>query len=303
MAKYNRSFLVPYLEDICSLHLYKNKLLKRTNTVQQQIDSINCGTAGFKPTPPKTGNDGPFFPIVGLIVLAVGALVFYLAVCDSDSFLIELLQCFDGFIIAIALFILGAGVYTMYKDFSIEAENKKIDKENEEIYKRNLERYNQAAVYDTSRRNSALPGLQNELAKCKREISSANSLLEKAYSANVIAKQYRDIYVAVYLCKYFKSSGEDDVDSVLKLFVLEQIKARLDIVIAQQSETIVNQRAIMAQQDAAIAQQNRHNAEMKQYAQQIASSQEEQRQYLSMIETNTAATAFFVTADYINRHL
>lgn len=85
--------------------------------------------------------------------------------------------------------------------------------------------------------------------------------------------------------------------------LLDQIIAKLNQIIAQQTETILNQRMILAKQDAQMeALQENHNAHLRSLA-QIEQNQALQTNYLDMLDTNTRITNFFVTADYINKYL
>ena len=136
---------------------------------------------------------------------------------------------------------------------------------------------------------------------CTNEINRINTVLNRVYNANVIPYQYRNMYASVYLYDYFSGSREDDLALALNTFVLEQIKERLDVIIEQQSEMILNQRIMIAKQEKTIQLQQAHTAMMQNKLNQIVASNEERNQYLRMIEGNTAATAYFAAADYIRR--
>ena len=93
----------------------------------------------------------------------------------------------------------------------------------------------------------------------------------------------------------------DDLDHALSMFVLEEIKAKLDRIIENQKEIIFNQYQIASNQQKFMEQQQRHSAMMHAKLDQIQANNEERNAYLHMIESNTATTAFFATADYIRR--
>ena len=103
----------------------------------------------------------------------------------------------------------------------------------------------------------------------------------------------------MYLYDFFSTSRSDDLDMALNTYVLEQIKDKLDEMIEHQREAIINQRMLMVNQQRALEEQRAYHAYMKKRARQIASSLEEQNQYLDMIKCNTAATAYFAAADYL----
>lgn len=62
--------------------------------------------------------------------------------------------------------------------------------------------------------------------------------LSKAYELNLIPKPFRNLYGVYYLYDYLSTSQESLTDALLHLD-LEQIKDKLDHVIAQQSEQIL----------------------------------------------------------------
>ena len=127
--------------------------------------------------------------------------------------------------------------------------------------------------------------------------------LAAAYGVNIIPNKYRDIYVAYYLYDYFSSSRETDLDKILQTMLLDQIVERLDRIIDQQEEIILNQRMAMALQEKQSEQlQQNHRAQLQAIA-RVEQNQQLQNDYLAMIDTNTRITNFFVTADYINKYL
>ncbi len=136
----------------------------------------------------------------------------------------------------------------------------------------------------------------NDLSEERKRIAKT---LDTVYAANIIPSHYRDMYAAVYLCDFFSTSRSDDLDMALNTYVLEQIKDKLDVIIEKQREAILNQRLILANQQKSLEEQRAHNDYMRQKVYQIASSIEEQNQYLAMIEGSSAATAYFAAANYL----
>ena len=141
--------------------------------------------------------------------------------------------------------------------------------------------------------------INSEITKIDNELKTVQSIINEVYGANIIPRYYRNKYVAVYLYDFFSTSRSNDLDMALNIFVLEQIKDRLDVIIETQQEQILNQRMIMANQRKSIEEQREHNAHMRKKACRIAADVEEQNQYLAMIESNTAATAYFAAANYL----
>lgn len=65
-------------------------------------------------------------------------------------------------------------------------------------------------------------------------------LIQELYSVNIIPSRYRGIYGVLYLYDWFGTSQADDMDKALNVYVLEQIRDRLDKIIANQAEMILN---------------------------------------------------------------
>ena len=291
MAKYNRDFLVPYLQDICALHLTDRKLQARRYELEERIGELEAKKYYYNPTPPKRRPVITFGVIILLLlggfILLVGIGNLFIAIEQEITSMIICSFLIDA--MGIGLIWFGYGVIDDHKE-----ENKRIQKEYEskvQSDKREKEKYEQGL--------KRVPGLRTELQRCITEDRKVKMLLEKLYSANVIPRQYREVYAAVYLYDWFSTSGADDIEMALNMFVLEEIKARLDRIIENQSNIILNQRIMIANQQRAQEQQDRHNRMMHDKLNQLQVSSEERNRYLCMIENNTAVTAFFAQASYI----
>ncbi len=148
--------------------------------------------------------------------------------------------------------------------------------------------------------------LPSQIADYNNSVSylqEAEKNLQQVYAVNIIPNKYRTIYVAYYLYDYISSCRETDVDRVLQTMLLEQIIAKLDKIIAQQEEIILNQRMKLAKQDYLIAQSKQQHTEQMKILYGLEKNQQIQNDYLSMTEANTRITNYFVTADYINKYL
>lgn len=141
--------------------------------------------------------------------------------------------------------------------------------------------------------------MKKQMENLSAERNKIAKALNEVYAANIIPSHYRDMYAAVYLYDFFSTSRSDDLDMALNTYVLEQIKDKLDVIIEKQHTSILNQRLILANQQRSLEEQRAHNAYMRQKIYQIASSIEEQNQYLAMVESNPAATAYFAAANYL----
>ncbi|MBO5954084.1 MAG: hypothetical protein J6Q53_08240 [Oscillospiraceae bacterium] len=140
-----------------------------------------------------------------------------------------------------------------------------------------------------------------ECSLCHEERKKIDALLEKAYSANVIPNKYRDMYATVYLYDWFSTSMATDMDMALNMFVLEEIKDRLDTIIKMLNKSLLNQRIIIENQEKSIKQQEQWHKQMCDKLDKMQVTAEENTRYLAMIEANTATVSYFAYADYIRK--
>lgn len=292
MAKYNREFLVPYLENICALHLAEIKINNYLNNEQRKIDALINGTPIKKPAPPQKE------PIIdsGMILMCIGSLfVVYLSWSGSmraKTGFGEFFGFLIGTICLVAFLLLLIGIFVDAK----HAKSKNAA-EDQRYYQESIT-YEKIQEQNEKNRKQGL-ALNGQLQGARDERQRVSDLLQKSYEANVIPGQYRNVYAAVYLYDYFKNSRADDLDLVLNTFVLEQIKEKLDVIIANQSEIILNQCIMMANQQKTFQQQQAYHDRMIDKLNLIQVQGEERNQYLQMIESNTAASAYFAAAEYI----
>ena len=292
MAKYNREFLVPYLQNVCALHLADKKidnqlfpLMNRESRLISGVHPIDC------PTKPKRYKSIEEDFSRGCALLGIGLGLFFILISLRDISFLTILGWFFVFCGAIC----AVGTLIMYlksrKDYLKEMR----------WYKERLQKNEEAQRYNARVRERELPQVQSAIKKWSRESGRVTSLLKEAYSVNIIPSRYRNIYAAVYLYDWFSTSQADDLDMALNMFVLEEIKEKLDRIIENQMDIILNQRLMLANQQRSLEQQQRHSNMMRAKLNQIAASNEERNTYLRMIESNTAATAYFAAADYIRR--
>lgn len=297
MAKYNREFLVPYLEDVCALHITDYFLAYKLYESQRQIIVFQHGEDIEPPEKPQLKKFWGFFTV---LIAAIGAFESFAGVCAllmrnsgdvpaSFATFLGIASCLIGGIML--LFVIVPAIETK-RENDMLLEQYKEDQREYLREKKEIDRRNQEG-------REKIPELQCAMSKFESERKKIAGLLAKAYGANVIPSRYRDIYAAVYLYDYFKNSRADDLDMVLNTYVLEQIKDKLDEIIQNQAHEIMNQRAMLALQKRSIIAQQEYASFMKRKVCQIAASMEEQTQYLSMIESNAEVTAFFAAADYL----
>lgn len=290
MARYDRMFLVPYLNDICTLQLSKKKIADKIKGEQQKIEQIkeDAIRTVAMPEMEALGKESSW----RAILLCLGA--YFLAAC----FCIAGFLNFDYFFICL----LVALILACSPLFIVIGDMKRCKKENVAIQLRNEERVKLYERQKVTALNNASPFVnivEGRIAFFEEEIQKIDKLLDELYSARVIPRWYRDLYPAVYLDDWFSNGRSDDLDMALNTFVLEEIKDKLDVIIRNQGEALINQRIMIANQHKAMEQRERHHQELMCKLDAIQTTNEERNSYLQMINANTATNAFYVQATYL----
>lgn len=296
MAQYNHEVLVNYLRDVYSMELLVRKIQENIYSTRKDIQHEQAIVAKAESTPIPTENElspkkdiSPYL-IAGFITLFISLGFFTLPTVGALSGLL-------GISVSIAIFF-WAGSVSSDNTESQEIERRII----KESFQNDIEEYENLLALSNSYR-AILPSQINDYNTTVSHLQEAKEKLQQVYSVNIIPNKYRTIYVAYYLYDYISSCRETDVDRVLQTMLLEQIIAKLDKIIAQQEEIILNQRMQLAKQDYLIAQSKQQHTEQMKILYGLEKNQQIQNDYLAMTEANTRITNYFVTADYINKYL
>lgn len=286
MARYNREFLVPYLNDVLSVELFLAKMQKRLNQINSEIARNKAVINKYKK--PELGKAPDVWPeakyIGGGCCLFGGLLIGVLALA------------FQIFAIITGV-LLAAGILLIIEGHS--------ERETEREYEETRREYEvQLAAYDNHQeaRNEAysmLKDYEKQQKALSDEIYKLTNLRNELYNVNVIPKRYRDLYTVLYLFDWFSTSAADDLDHALSMFVLEEIRDSLDTMIQNQATMILNQRIMIAKQQESVDQLNRHNQIMRDKLNRLQATEEERLRYEKMIESNTAMNAYFAAANYL----
>lgn len=110
MAKYDREFLVPYLENLCALHLAEIKLNKYVNSTQNRVNSLLKGHNYAEPSRPiydPTIDPGAFKVFkISLIIIVVS---FLIALASGEGILSFLLV----FVCAISIIVFVGSIFVL----------------------------------------------------------------------------------------------------------------------------------------------------------------------------------------------
>ena len=335
MAKYNRDFLVPYLSNICALHLKQAALKDRRWELKDSKSDYNLNnnilelSRQYKERPAPVEPKKPWkrdkrsvryelgidiwktwqtvLLIIGLYFLAIGVMV--------SKITLSMLQSGDVFdmrrpVVGTIMLLITASIFLLIPIVKAIKNKKRIMNawdESMEQYEDEMRRYedemrryvNEVQKYNDIKRerariiDNARKEIDGKIQKVDNECREIEVLINKMYQTNIIPTRYRDFYAAIYLYDWFVFGSSDDMDMALNTYVLENIKDKLDIVIRNQSQSIINQQQIIANQYRSMEQQRAYQNAMRVKMDQLQLTQEEELKYTKMIESNTAAMAYF----------
>lgn len=284
MAKYDRRFLVPYLRDVCSVELLYSRTARDLASCEDML-----AYARKKENRKAERVEKPSL-LEKLAIHFIGysiVIIFALYLNSHPSGILALL------FVLVAGLIVGVSLATIWK---IPGE-----------YSHDLRKYEaylaEQATYDKEKvRYRELANIQEKkITLLRKQQYSVKELRQQVYSVNVIPSKYRNLHAAYYLFDFFSSCAEDDLGRVIQTMLLDDIIARLDKIIAQNEEILLNQRYQIALQE----NQNRmmaknHREQMKAIA-RMERNQELQMDYQRMMVQNQAVTNFFLTYDFLRK--
>ena len=290
--RYKKEFLVPYLHNICALHLTIGKIKRKIDTLNAEIRRLNEGQPVPVPSWPEEphffGKGAGCFTSVGLLFLFACICGFGMSFDHGFDFGLTILYLIAG---AAGVFCIGIPV----SEYMSEKEKYEQDRDQYEI----VENQRQKVKAENQRWKDLVPVVTEERNAWRRELSRVEKLLQQAYVVNIIPRYYRGLYPAVYLYDWFRYSQEDDIAMALNMFVLEEIKSKLDRIIDNQSEIILNQYIQEANQRRAMEQDNDHHQQLMRKLDRISNQNDDRNNYLKMIASTSAADAYFSAANYL----
>lgn len=295
MAQYDRRILIPYLQDICSIELLCTRIAREINSSSNQIRNYNAkiNRKIVDPEEPKYSDFEPEKDLGGDF-----------AVLAWEVFFICIGLWLMRWVFFLGLIPLGIAAI-MICGFASEGKKSKENTEKKyqyamNTYRNNLKQ-NEIARNSIPKYRNALKLEQQKLSILQNRLTNAQSLRKNLYDINVIPKQYRNIYAAYYLYDYFSTCRENDLDKIIQTMLLDEIKQKLDQIIVQNEQILLNQRiqlALQEQQNQLAADHRR--TELEAIA-RMERNQELQLDYQNMITQNQVVTNFLLAADYLYR--
>lgn len=269
---FNHDVLVNYLNNVRILEFAKNKLTNEKNNLENRINNL-----GHKREIPKrlTDFETPLCCIGLMAFIFIVALVIKILINSGDW-----LFSWLGFIQPVLTFALwGAAIITIFCLIWIIYDESKDQK-----------RYVNEVNFEKERIKSESyekEKLSDILSAIMKDLNQTETLLHKAYDINLIPKKYRNIYAAYFLYDYISTSNAN-LNEALFNCALDEISKKLDTIIEQQQEIIME----LARSNAFNEQIVRQNEETLKHAIAAENNTALAAQYsqVAAVNTNTMAT-------------
>lgn len=306
MARYNRDFLVPYLRNVYALHLAEEKAgadFAETVMRLHECEKVQKTGGVIMPKPPKEENNFSFGRLISILggVFLIG---YMFQICmlffeDPPSIKDDLGIIVFGWAAILLLIALGLVMIIV----PVRRALKESAEYNELLQ---TYEYNKERAIETGEKNIAIAqrnitALEGKLQKIREEEDRIRAVRDRLYGVNIIPSHYRNLYAAAYLHEWFSTGASDDLDHALSMFVLEEIKARLDKVIENQREIIINQQIQIANQYRSLELQEQHQKQLMAKLDRIEASEDERNRYLRMIDGELSTIAYFSAAEYFRK--
>jgi len=159
--------------------------------------------------------------------------------------------------------------------------------------------YEENVAYDQARVNQELQ-TKTSLGPVREgaflEWQKVDAILTKMYAANVIPSPFRNLYAVYYLFEYLSSSQETLQEAMLHCD-LDEIKRKLDTIIQQNEQIILNQELQLSQ----IEEMRRQNDKIVRSAIATEKNTHTAAQYSQIAAANSEALVYMAAAQYIKQ--
>jgi hypothetical protein len=292
MASLNREFLVPYLQNVCSLHLALRKVEQKIRKINYLIFEAENGVTVEKPQRREhvVEKNRTYYAVtaIGCVVSVFSGMFFALNIIGGTQ--IGLPWTVAGMAVGILLLVLPQLVANAHRE-----QNRKIDQE----FDREFDRYRAELAEAVEKSAHTVSKLKLRLQEWEQEKRRVDELLQMAYSANLIPMPYRNIYSALYLYEWICTSRLDDLNVALLTFDIEKCREKLNHIILTQSDAVLFHTKSVADQSKTFVAQKQQEVIMRSKLETMGCVGEERELYETVLEVNLDATAYFAAADYL----
>lgn len=295
MANLNKKQLDRYITEIFHMNLFVKALNERIDRINNTIEEYDCEYYCEKPDKPQLqsfwGCTTGFFLVLGI----------FMFIPFFGLLLGEVPGGFFAFLSVVGAIIGGVIIFRLISAAKATSEENEAATAN---YYEEMTAYREESKKienENAARRAQIPSLKQQRDRFKKDLAQAETLLKTLYSWNVIPLGYQDLYAAVYLYNIIPHSAETSVTAALNLYVLEQIKAKLDHIIDQNQEMLLMKRASLAIEKRREQENLRHHAVMERIGHKKLELDEKRNDTLEDICTYQAIDTLFSAADYFRK--
>ena len=177
----------------------------------------------------------------------------------------------------------------------------KVNRENaqkEDRYHQRLAAYQEAQKQHDQAKNT-LPDLEKELAQCKLETQRLQEALACVYETNLIPEHYQNLHTALLLYIWFETGKANKLDMTEEILLDDQIRKKLDQFIANKRESILKQYLHFSKKLSSPEALKKYTIKLDKKLEQADLPEEDQSDYLAMVQANAATIAYFANAKYL----
>lgn len=289
MVGVNRDFLMPYLQNICSLHLARRKIEEKIRKINHLIFEAENGITIERPQRKE------YVPEKNSAYYALNA-----AGCAVAAFCVMFLalNILGGTRIAVPWAASGVavGLLLMVLQQMVVSHRRRINNRMDEDYTLACEQYCQAVAEAKERTSQTLATLRLQMQGLEREDRQADKLLQMAYAVDLIPMAYRNIYYAVHLYEWICTSHSGDLNQAIRSFDPKTGKVKLEYTITNQTDAILVHTKAVSNQYKTLVMQERLGAIHRAKVAQMVCNAQERAMYSNIVDVNVAAGAFFANA-------
>lgn len=289
MAGLNREFLMPYLQNICSLHLARRKIEQKMRKINHLIFEAENGITIERPQRKE------YVPEKNCAYYALNAAGCAIAAFCMMFFALNIL---GDTRIAVPWVVSGVavGLLLLVLQQLFVSRRRRINTRMDEEYTLACEQYCQAVAEAKERTSKTLATLKLQMQGLEREDKQADKLLQMAYAVDLIPMAYRNIYYAVYLYEWICTSRSGDLSQAIRSFDPKNGKVKLEYTINNQTDAILVHTKAVSNQYRTLVMQKRLGEIHRAKVEEMVCNAQERAMYSNIVDVNVAAGAFFATA-------
>lgn len=232
MGSHNRESLLPYLRNLCALHLAQEEIRREIAAWEQEKQQLNQQNLPQPPEKPEYQklDDGRYLKKCLLWALAalvaVGSILFRAGQAGGASW--GTIVLVGGLSSALAAIWFSA----LKKGRQIAGVNEALEQE----YRRQMLEYERQRQKAAASIRAEWDYAEQCIREWEGEHTSVQQRLIAAYEAAGIPASFRGLYPAVYLYDWCRSGQPGDLEQAMQRYEPEAEKARLDGLIRQLAE-------------------------------------------------------------------